>query len=257
MNERQGSGGIVFPVGAEIAQAEGHVAECARCQAFFASEKRFRNLLMSRLPRETAPVEFRERLAMILARERRRAVEPSKLLWLKSGRNRAIAAGALVLALALVFAVALWLNGRRPSITDRQLASTLIEDHAHTSPGQAEISSSDHKTVESWFDGKVDFSFHLPAVDDSSLKGGKLCNLQGRLAALIFYQHPESRVSLFILDGSDLDWPRERTVAVDERNYVLDSMKGYNLVMWKERGLVCSLVSDMGSADLLQMAAHF
>jgi len=254
LNERHGSEGIVFPVEAEVAQAEEHVAKCPQCQEFFGSEKRLKELLISRLPRESAPPGLRESVAIMLDEERRLNVNPPRSSWNKARRRLAV---AVALAAVVTVAAAMWLSRLHLSGGDQQLASTLIDDHAHTPTELAEVVSSDHKMVESWFDGKIDFSFHLPPADDASLVGGKLCNLQGRHAALIFYRHPVGRVSLFVLDGSDVDLPKDHVIPLDGRACVLDTMKGYNVVMWKDRGVLYSLVSDRGGADLLQMAARF
>src|SRR5215469_15311500 len=181
LSERQYSEGITFPVGAEIAQAEEHVAGCCRCREFFRSEKRLKEFLIGRLSRESVPAELHEAVATMLATQRNLMVNQLKS-WVKE-HSIAVAAAALVIMLA--GAVAIWLSIQRLPAQDQQLASTLIDDHAHTPAGLAEIISSDHKAVESWFDGKIDFRFHLPPADDTSLLGGKICNLQGRHAALI------------------------------------------------------------------------
>jgi anti-sigma factor RsiW len=255
LNERQGAESIIFPIEAEIAQAEEHVVGCARCQEFLTGERRLKELLVSRLFQESAPAELRECVATMLDRERKLAVKRPGASWVREERNKVIAAAAVVILLAA--GIAMWLSsGSRPN-GEQRLAGMLVDDHAHTPAGLAEVVSSDHKAVESWFEGKIDFSFHLPPADDASLVGGKLCNLRGKHAALIFYRHPVSRVSLFVLDGSDVDLPRDHIIPLDRRACVLDTMKGYNVVMWKERGVLYSLVSDVGGADLLQLAARF
>lgn len=164
---------------------------------------------------------------------------------------------ALVGLAAAMLAGGLWLGTRHAGVASQQFASILIDDHVHSLPGVTEIASSDPNVVQSWFRGKVDFAFNLPATRQSSLLGGRLCNLRGRRAALILYQHPDSRLSLFILDGSDIRLPEDRLVPLDGKRCLVDSVKGYNVVLWKERGLLHGLVSDIRSPDLLQLAAQF
>ena len=48
----------------------------------------------------------------------------------------------------------------------------------------------------------------------------------------------------------------EHLVPLDGKRCLVDTRKGYNAVLWKERGLVYGLVSDLRSADLLQLAAQ-
>ena len=44
---------------------------------------------------------------------------------------------------------------------------------------------------------------------------------------------------------------------LDGKQCMLDARKGYNVVLWKERGLLYGLVSDVQSAELLQLAEKF
>ena len=161
------------------------------------------------------------------------------------------------MVIAIAVALTLWLSHRRHEALSEQLASVLIEDHAHSLPDEAEVASPNHEVVQSWFEGKLDFTFHLPATGDQALIGGRLCNLHGKRAALIFYREPKNRTSLFVLDGSDIALPESQLVGIDGKHCVINSRKGYTAVMWKDRGVVYGLVSDGRSADLLQLAAQF
>jgi len=243
---------IVSPVEAEVAQAEAHVAGCAACQEFFAAEERLKALLRTRAPREKASATLREQ---VFSRIGERPARPSH--WLRPLRRRNLALAVTGLMIVVLLAVGLWFSHRRTQIMSPQIASILIEDHAHNLPGATQIASSDHLVVQSWFQGQVDFSFRLPPINDPSLIGGRLCYLQGRRAALVLYQHPQSKVSLFILDGSDVELPETGVIALDGKRCLVDTRKGYNAVLWKERGLLYGLVSDLRSAELLQMAAQF
>jgi len=239
---------------AEAAQADAHVENCPPCQQFFAAEEGLEDFLRERAPLEKAPASLRERVLASIAQERERLGNRSR--WFVFLRRRSITL-SLVSLLIIGIAGGLWLNRRRAPVMPEQLTSVLIDDHVHSLPTGAEIASSNHNVVQSWFDGKVDFSFHLPPTSDQSLIGGRLCDLRGRQAALIFYQHPQSRVSLFVLDGSDVVLPEDRLISLDGKSCFMGSRKGYNAVLWKDRGVLYGLVSDARSADLLQLAAQF
>jgi anti-sigma factor RsiW len=246
---------VAFPKEAESAQAEAHVSHCEACQEFFASEERLRELLRARGPRERVSAALRERVLSEVARERKQTARRSR--WLRElvrSRMALALAGLLVLA---VLAGSFWLINKPSGAASQQLASVLIDDHAHGGTRPTDVASSDHTVVQSWFEGKVDFNFRLPAAIDRSLIGGRLCNLQGRRAALIYYQQPQSRVSLFIFDGADVHLPDDQLISLDGKRCLMDSNKGYNAVLWKERGLVYGLVSDASRVDLLHLAAQF
>ncbi|HLG18137.1 MAG TPA: hypothetical protein VJH03_27095 [Blastocatellia bacterium] len=247
--------GVAFPIRHEAAQAEDHLSHCEACQEFLASEQQLTELLRMRAPRQKVPAALRERIFSQIARERKQGTAGSRrFLGLLRSRR------ALALASVLVLAVAggsLWLAYHQKSAGAQELASVLIDDHARSVPGATEIASADRDMVLAWFDGRLDFRFHLPATSEPSLIGGRLCNVQGRRAALILYRHHRSPVSLFIFDGSNFDIPEDRLIAVDGRRCFIDANRGYNLVMWSDRNLIYGLVSDVRSADLLQLAAQF
>lgn len=249
-----GSEGVAFPKLAEAAQAEAHVSQCETCQEFFASEERLKELLMTRAPRQRVSAALREKIFSEIARERRQSAKGSRWFQRLLRPRMALAVAGLA---ALAVLAGFWLSHRSPGVFPQQLASALIDDHARSVPGATEIASSDRDAVQSWFEGKVDFRFRLPPTNDPSLIGGRLCNVEGRRAALILYSHHQSQVSLFIFDGSNFDMPEDRLIALDGRRCFIDAKKGYNLVMWNERDVIYGLVSDMRSADLLQIATQF
>jgi anti-sigma factor RsiW len=247
--------GVVFPISAEATQAREHLTHCAACQEFFAAEERLTALLRARAPRERASGALREQMLKRIGQERARLARRASWHGLKRNRGLAFALTGLLIILALSFG--LWSSGREAHPVPEPIAAILIDDHIHNLPAVTEITSSDQNAVRSWFQGKVDFSFHLPTLQEPALLGGRRCSLLGQRAALIYYQHPQSIVSLFIFDGSDLVLPEDRTLALDGRRCLVDARKGYNVVLWKDRGLLYGLVSDLRSVDLIQLAERF
>jgi anti-sigma factor RsiW len=247
--------GALSPATAELAAAKQHVSGCPRCQAFFAAEVRLSRLVKQRAPTEKTPASVRERLLAKIAAERSRmTARPGWKQWAQPFRLAHVLAAALALAAIIISVI---LQHHSGTITSKELASILIADHVETSPARVQIASSDGEAVRKWFHEQVDFTFRLPPIADPRLIGGRLCDLKGRRAALIIYQHPSSKVSLFILDGRDIELPEERLISLDEKRCLLNIEKGYNAVLWKERGLLYGLVSDAPSTDLLQLATKF
>jgi anti-sigma factor RsiW len=252
--ETPDSGAEALPASAEVAEARAHVAGCAACQEFFAAEQRLSAFLRARAPREKPSATLREQVLARIAEERKPAPGASRGF---GQPHRAMVLSLVGVLIISALLVGLWLSQRRARVTPQQLIAILVDDHAVTFPSRAEITSSDSEVVQKWFRGRVDFAIRLPRTSDPQLIGGRLCDLKGRLAALVFYQHPQSRVSLFILDGSDLRLPEDQLVRIDGKRCLLDARKGYNVVLWQERGLLYSLVSDAHNAELLQLAEKF
>lgn len=246
---------VAISAGDEVAQARAHVAGCAACQEFFAAEERLKAFLKTRAQREKSSATLREQVLNRIALEREKSVGLSR--WFGQMSRRSVTLALLGLLLIIAFMGSLWLKQRQGRIEAQPFASILIDDHTSNLSDSMEITSSDREAIQKWFRERVGLAFRLPVTSDPQLIGGRLCYLQGRRGALILYQHPHSKVSLFISDGSDVDLSEEQLVTLDGKRCLLDARKGYNVVLWKERGLLYGLVSDVRSADLLQLAGKF
>src|SRR5574341_686799 len=241
------------PVETETKDARLHAEQCAACRQFFAAEKSLSALLRKHAPREAASSILREQVLGRIAEEQEKARQPSR--WSFLHRRSAMLVLALFLLVGLLFA-GLWLRSRHTQESE-QLASILVDDHVRYQSAATEVTSTEPEVINAWFRDRVRFSVQPPRLADSSLVGGRLCNLQGHPAALVFYRRPQSMISLFVLDGSGIEMPREHLIALDERPCFVATERGYNVVMWKERGLLYALVSDIRSADLLQLSTQF
>ena len=246
-------GDKLAPVETETKDARLHLEQCAGCQQFFVAEKGLSALLRKHVPGEAASSTLREQVLSRIAAEQQKAKRPSRWSFLR--RRRAILLLALFLLAGLLFS-GLWLRSRRTQESE-QLASILVEDHARYQSATTEVTSSEPEVIKAWFRDRVRFSVQPPRLPDSSLVGGRLCNLRGHPAALVVYRKPQNMISLFVLDGRDIELPKEHLIALEERPCFVTTERGYNIVMWKERGLLYALVSDLRSADLLQLSTQF
>jgi anti-sigma factor RsiW len=246
-------GDKLAPAQTETRDAGLHLEQCVACQEFFAAEKELSEALRKSAPREGASSTLRERVLSRIAEEQEKAKRPIRWSFLR--RRSVISVLALFLLAGLIFA-GLWLRSRHTQESE-QLASILVDDHARYQSATTEVTSSEPEVINAWFRDRVRFSVQPPRLPDSSLVGGRLCNLQGHPAALVIYRKPQNLISLFVLDGRDIELPREHLIAVDERPCFVATERGYNVVMWKQRGLLYALVSDIRSAELLQLSAQF
>jgi anti-sigma factor RsiW len=238
------------PVETDTKDARLHLEQCDACQQFFAAEKSLSALLRKHTPREAASSTLREQVLSRIAEEQQRGTR-----WSFLRRRSAVFLFAVLLLAGLLFA-GLWLRFRHTQESE-QLASILVDDHARYQSASTEVTSTEPEVINAWFRDRVRFSVQPPRLPDSTLIGGRLCNLRGHPAALVVYRKPQNMISLFVLDGSDIELPREHLIAIDERPCFVATERGYNVVMWKERGLLYALVSDLRSADLLQLSTQF
>ncbi|RMG44548.1 MAG: anti-sigma factor [Acidobacteria bacterium] len=201
---------------------------------------------------QKAPASLRERILARIAGER--ALSP-----MPSSETPSWPTWAPVLAAAMLLVASMTILLLRPAnrITPRRLAPILIADHRETVPDRMQIVTPDRQALLDWFQQRVDFAFRLPATRAAELIGGRLCHLQGRRAALIAYRHAHQRVSLYVFDGRDVEWPEKRLASIDGRRFLVSAERGYNLILWRDRGLVYGLVGDVPHSDLLQLAMQF
>ena len=84
----------------------------------------------------------------------------------------------------------------------------MLDQHIATlaanSPPQ--VISSDRHTVKPWFQGKLPFSFNLPEnlAADTKLEGADLTYVHGQPAAQLLYSIGKHRVSVFVMQRSDM-----------------------------------------------------
>lgn len=103
---------------AASATVSGHLAECSRCEAFYAEQSKLRQIV-SDLGTVSAPNDFEFRLRARLANEKRGATQPFRLAGVSFGLKSA----ALASLLLMIGSAALILS-LSPSATDSSVAGT-------------------------------------------------------------------------------------------------------------------------------------
>lgn len=161
-------------------------------------------------------------------------------------------------ALAASVAVALLLGsgatylalGPQAESGDR-IAREVADDHlrALMATQPFEVASSDRHTVKPWFNGKIP---QAPRVVDLAtqgfpLVGGRIDVIGGEAVPALVYRHRQHLISVSALPvGAAGDAPMiQRTV------------RGYNLVGWRDGNTAYWAVSDLGASELESFAQAF
>jgi len=170
----------------EREELEAHMGRCPDCRARLESWRAVKHAL-ARLPsREAPPGAVRARVESLRFAHR-------------ASRARVLAA---VVAAAALGAAGLLL-GRRPPAPTLTLTEELVSDHLRSVPDAmpAEVTSADPREVIAFFAGRVPFSPVAPVFPASRLVGGRLCQIDGRLVQLLFYDAKGEKLSLFVSGG--------------------------------------------------------
>jgi anti-sigma factor RsiW len=222
-------------------ELEDHLAQCGDCAHEVASYRALRETIAVSDLRYQAPAEFRTRLLTELKEIERpqtiKVVRHNRVPWWGWAT---VAACSLILAIAVMLDV----NHRSQS----SLAHELVADHVRSLMANhiTDVLTSDQHTVKPWFNGKVDFSPQVRDLtgDGFELIGGRLDYVNGHEAAAIVYQRRKHIINLFTwpVSGPDEE-PRET------------AEQGYNVITWKQSGMLYSAVSDLNRQELSQLVS--
>jgi anti-sigma factor RsiW len=229
-----------------------HLRACESCSQAERGESALTKLLDDQLPRHRVPDAFKQRL---------------RTQWLggpgwakRLPRLRSLlvpvgVAASLVLAIALGFSM-----GRRQGHGMTILGIEAVNDHLRMLEGETplQVSTSDLHQVKPWFAGKLDFAPPLTfkGDDEYPMLGGQVTRFLERRVACFVFARRLHKISLFVLpkqglantgDGAAVDG---RFTPTPKQGF---SSRGFSVVSWEKGEFVYLLVSDVNTADLLEL----
>jgi len=228
-------------------EVEAHIAGCASCTAELAAYRTMREAIVSADLRYTAPASLRQRLDAALPKPSPMPVSNVTPLASRRSVLRGFALGSAVSALAAtgLFAVVLR-NG------DQQLIeSEIVSAHLRSlQPGHLiDVVSTDQHTVKPWFNGKLDVS--PPVIDLTAqgftLIGGRLDYVDARAIGAVVYKRRAHVINLFVA----------QTSSTARKPAKIETVQGFNIRSWSDRGLNYWAVSDIGVDELNEFGEKF
>ena len=220
-----------------------HIRNCEACREHYRAQEEWSRSLRAKAGSEPAPDALRTLVGRMVA-------EAATVSAGKLGTRRQWAMAAL--AGCIVLAAVVWAGSYAGS---RLFFQSVLEDHARYTASQPEITASEPREIESWFHGQAGFGVRIPAIDNARLLGGRLCDLRGRRAALVFYRRSERPVSMFLLNDRGISMAALDRWKIDGEPLWKTAWQGYSLAAFRERGLLYVVVSDLREAELVALAA--
>jgi anti-sigma factor RsiW len=231
-----------------------HPLGCNRCHAFEASLRQTRVLLRAAAGSWQPSEALRRRVVETVERERSRADAR------RGARSRlrleVAAAVSLAAAILVAFTWSATHTGRHNAATVAQGLVDDFLDYAPAGPEKLQVASADPAVIEAFFARHVRIAARLPALREAVLSGGRRCDLDGRPAALAFFERSglgvATPISLFAFEPRGEDFSKLAPVPGAPRYRQL-SLRGVTVILWQERGLVYALAGALDAPELVQL----
>jgi anti-sigma factor RsiW len=234
-------------------EVEAHIESCPDCAAEFAAYRQMRETIGKTDLRYTAPASLRERIEAALPQaapiSSSAAPASSNVTPLASRRSvlRGFALGSAVSALAATGLVAIVLRNDDQQLIEAEIVSAHLRS---LQPGHLiDVVSSDQHTVKPWFNGKLDVS--PPVIDLTAqgftLIGGRLDYVDNRAIGAVVYKRRAHVINLFVAQTSNMERKPAR----------IETVQGFNIRRWSDRGLNYWAVSDIGADELAEFGEKF
>jgi anti-sigma factor RsiW len=219
-------------------EVEDHAAGCPACAAQLAAWRDMRKAVAAADLRYTAPPALRRRIEASL---------PQPLAPSRRAVLRGFAMGSVVSAIAATGVVAIVLR----SDDEQRIMSEVVSAHLRSLQAGhlTDVLSTDQHTVKPWFNGKLDVA--PPVVDLTAqgftLTGGRLDYIDARAIGAIVYRRRAHVINLFVA----------QTASTERRAARIETMQGFNIRSWSERGLNYWAVSDLAADELAEFGDKF
>ncbi len=222
------------------AEFEGHLSECETCRGKVRVQAEWKSAIRAAAPREQAPAALRNRVARSIARESK-----PMLSWRAWAVRAMPAAAAVGLVATFMISKVQW----------SPVAADLVAKHLKATP--IEVTGGSDQ-VRKWYVDKVDFPVHPPQLCRSvscSLRGGRLSSVGDKPAAYLVYDINGDKVSVFIFDPSDLPIETRRKTVIDHRDVYFDQEHGYNVALFRDRGVGYAIASDLDQEQMVKLVS--
>jgi anti-sigma factor RsiW len=219
-------------------EVEEHIAGCAACAAKLAAYREMSQAIATAKMKYTAPLALRRRIEASLPQTQ----APSRRAVL-----RGFALGSAVSAIAATGLVAIVL--REDEL--QRIQSEIVSAHLRSLQAGhlTDVISTDQHTVKPWFNGKLDVS--PPVIDLTAqgftLIGGRLDYVDARAIGAVVYKRRAHVINLFVAQTSN----------TERRAAKIETLQGFNIRCWRDRGLNFWAVSDLGADELTEFGDKF
>jgi anti-sigma factor RsiW len=221
-------------------EVETHIVTCSNCAAQLRNMQELRRAMSPAALRYRAPASLRSSIEGKLP-------APSPI----DSNRRTVLKGFVLGATATALAASGLVLIVTRKDNDQRILDEIVSAHLRSLQGEhlTDVVSSDQHTVKPWFNGRLDAS--PPVMDLSAqgftLLGARIDYLDANPIAAIVYRRRAHVINLFCKPASNsgLD------------SALVQSLHGFNVRSWSEKGIHLWAVSDIGADELGEFVEEF
>lgn len=228
-----------------------HVQQCAECSADLQAEVEIRSLIRAQAPRYTAPPGLRTRIQANMIQDTPRGWS----LWLGWLRGHAWATSSLAGAMAVL--LLFWVGGLW--LTRDPLSSTMtraVKEHSEYVQDMMNRPAPDPQALVRELRTQAGFPFEPVFQGDAGVQlvGSLMTDLPGKRAATLVYRNSAGQyTTLFLMPGTGTVIPDGGRVQIESFTPYHQVASGRQVLLWKQRDLVCLIVSDLDQSGVAAM----
>ncbi len=232
-----------------------HTKSCPDCLNKYNFEVNFRGFFKNKLRSETVSADIKNRIKLQIEELGSKVSWQEKIGLFFFGKPVAWAgpavAGVLVVLLILGYSFFKEKN--------HTIVAELAEEHQeYLEKGfPLEITSDNPQEVNAWFKEKVGYDPLISswASKDFILMGGMTIEMGQQKVACICLKKKDTWVSWFVLPDDKLQIPQIQKIQKGEKELYFTQQDKFNLVLWKEKGRLFTLVSELDLDELIGLAS--
>jgi anti-sigma factor (TIGR02949 family) len=227
--------------GVDRESIERHLVGCPGCSRRVHVQTRFRAAVRAHLHRPEVPFTLRRRIEETLGSQ---PIAPRRWpAWMSMPRIVPAAA-----AVFLIVAITGTVRQRNSMVREQSVRS-------YIKPMPMDVTGSDCGSIASWFQGRLEFPVHAPALGGgATCQGGRLVNVGERPAAYLVYLRPDGhRVTYLVFDPRDQSIESRERRVVNGREIYLDTGPGISTAAYRDRGIGYVVTADYDEDTLARL----
>jgi anti-sigma factor RsiW len=221
-------------------RVEAHMGACARCAAQLRLHRAMRAMMSNADLRFSAPPALRTRI---------RAMLPVAVAGVSYGLRTLFKGFAFGSALSAAAAALIMIVVIR-SDQDQVIVSDVGSAHLRSLQANhlTDVQTGDQQGVKPWFRDRLGVAPPVPDLTSQgfNLIGGRIDYVLGKAVAAIVYRRSDHVINLFVAQGAQA-----------EQSARIETMQGFNVALWSEKGLNLCVVGDVSAEDLQDFRRKF